>query len=114
MSRIAIVLMREEIKEILPTLFFEVMQRFGEHYGDDVPITEMNGKLTKEFWEVFNDYFEERFMETLIGDVSDVEENEKLKALTDHLIEEGYITPEMVEGIRLITKNGLLVIEMIK
>lgn len=112
MSRIAMVFMREEIKEILPTLFFGAMERFSEKYGEDVPISYQNGKITRDFFDVLNDYFEERFMETLIGDTE--EENEKMKELTDHLMEEGYITPEMVEGIRLITKNGLLVIEMIK
>lgn len=114
MSRIAIVLMREEIKEILPTMFFEVLQRFNEHYGVDIPIMESNNTLTKEFWEMLNDYFEERFLETLIGDIEKETENEKLKELVDHLIEEGLIAPEAVEGIKLLTKNGLLIIEMVK
>ena len=114
MSRVAIVLLREEIKDILPTMFFEIMQKYNEHYGIDTPFLEEGNRFTTGFWETLNDYFEERFLEVLSGDVEKENENEKLKEFIDHLLEEELITPEAVEGIKLLTRNGLLIIEMVK
>ena len=100
----------QDVKQVLASLFFDAVEIFSERYGDDVPFSDLKGRLHDDFKDILDELFEERMMEALIVDeVETLDPN--VRKLADTIKETGAISPDFIEQISLITKNGLFIIE---
>lgn len=112
MTRRAYVFYEKEVKQVLTSLFFDAMSIFGERFGDDVPISDLTGRLHEDFFAVLNELFEERVMEVLVGDVDEETIDPAVKQLVERIREKTDIPANYIEQIDLVTKNGLFIVEI--
>lgn len=112
MTKKTYVFYNKEVKQVLTNIFFYALEIFGEHYGDDVPISDLTGNLNEDFRQVLNEVFEERMMEALIEDPHHEEDiDPSILKVVETIKDSGQISAEFIERIGLVTKNGLFIVE---
>ena len=112
MTKKTYVFYNKEVKQVLTNIFFYALEIFGEHYGDDVPISDLMGNLNEDFRQILGEVFEERMMEALIEDPHyDGDVDQSILKVVETIKECGQISPDFIERIGLVTKNGLFIVE---